>query len=297
MPPPSNRLQRDLIARLLELLRQDGATPGLRLTELGLARRLQVSRTPVRALLDELARRGIAERRAGGGFLLRALPQPAAEAGPEESGDAIERLCIRIAEDRVMRRLPEEVSEADLMRRYAVSRPFLLRVLTRLAEIAMVERKPGHGWSFLPTIQDGQARAESFAFRLMLEPAALTQPGYALPPGWIAGMRQRHEAVLSRPWKPTDSVALFEMNAEFHEGLVAGAGNRYLLLAIQQQNRLRRFLNYDWSFGRERVMISCTEHLEMLERVERGEMDIAALLMRRHLQRADKLPRLKADPA
>jgi DNA-binding GntR family transcriptional regulator len=292
MAPSVSRLQRDLATRLLDLLRHDAVAPGTRLTELGLARRLQVSRTPVRAVLDEMARRGIAERRPGGGFLLRSLPAPEAAAKAGEAGDDIDRLCIRIAGDRVAGRLPGEVSEADLMRRYGVSRPFLLRVLGRLAEIAMIERKPGHGWSFLPTILDGKARGESFAFRLLLEPAALLCPGFGLPPGWAAEMRRRHEAVLSGPWKTTDSVMLFEMNAAFHEGLVAGAGNRYLLLAVQQQNRLRRFLNYDWSYGFDRVVTSCTEHLEILARVERGEMDVASLLMRHHLERASRLPRL-----
>ena len=43
------------------------------------------------------------------------------------------------------------------------------------------------------------------------------------------------------PWSDTASIALYEMNAAFHEGLAAASGNRYLLVAVQQQNRLRRF--------------------------------------------------------
>lgn len=289
MPAPS-RLQRDLTARLLEGLRQEATPPGTRLTEQGLARQLQVSRTPVRAVLEALAQRGVVERRPGGGYLLRHLPPPDPPAAAPEGGDEIDALCIRIAEDRVARRLPAEVSEADLMRRYGVARGFLLRVLNRLAEIGMAERKPGHGWQFPALLQDRQARQESYVFRLMLEPPALLLPGYALSPGWIATMRRRHEAILAAPWKETDSVTLFEMNAAFHEGLVAGANNRHLLLALQQQNRLRRFLNYDWRLGFGRVVASCTEHLEILDRLEAGDTEIAALLLRRHLERAQRLP-------
>ncbi|WBV45005.1 FCD domain-containing protein [Pseudoroseomonas cervicalis] len=290
MPPEPSRLQRDLIHRLVEALRRDAVPPGTRLTEPGLARMLQVSRTPVRGVMEELARRGVLARREGGGYLLAALPPPEADGEPAEGADAVEQLCIRIAEDRVAQRLPAEVTEADLMRRYDVRRAFLLRVLGRLAEVAMVERKPGHGWQFMPSLEDRRSRAESYALRLVLEPAALLQPGYALAPGWVEQMRRAHQAMLERPWKDTDSIRLFEMNAAFHEGLVAGAGNRHMLLVVQQQNRLRRFLNYDWGYGFARVIASCTEHLEILDRIDQGEMEIASLLLRRHLERASVLP-------
>ena len=119
--------------------------------------------------------------------------------------------------------------------------------MLRLGEVAAVQRKPGHGWRFLPTISDPEGRGESYRFRQIIEPAALMEPGYRLSPGWIEDMRGKHEEMLATPWSETTSIALYEMNAQFHEGVVAGARNRYLLVAIQQQNRLRRFANYDWT--------------------------------------------------
>ena len=41
--------------------------------------------------------------------------------------------------------------------------------------------------------------------------------------------------------------------------------------------------NYDWTFGRERVVVSCREHLEILDHLER---EAAAAAMRRHLDAA-----------
>jgi len=75
--------------------------------------------------------------------------------------------------------------ERDLMQRYGATRPVVQRVLTKLAEVAAVQRKPGHGWRFLPTISDPTARAESYRLRQIIEPAALLEPGYRLAPGWI----------------------------------------------------------------------------------------------------------------
>src|SRR3546814_17878518 len=59
-------------------------------------------------------------------------------------------------------------------------------------------------------------------------------------------------------------------------GLAVASGNRYFANAIQQQNRLRRFSNYDWVYGHERVVVSCSEHLEILDRLEAGERDLGA---------------------
>lgn len=289
-----SRLARELMPQVVEWIRRENLAPGARLTEQALARALQVSRTPVRAVLDELARQGVAAPRVGGGYSLRGLPPaPAAAASPL---DEVEAMCLRIARDRVAGRLPGEASEADLMRRYGISRSLVLRVLGSLSEIGMAERKPGHGWSFSQAMVDAAARAESYAFRLLLEPAALLSPAFSLPGGWLAQMRARHEAMLATPWSDTQAIVLFEMNAAFHEGLAWASGNRHLAQAIQQQTRLRRFGNYDWSWGWSGVVASCTQHLEIIGQLERGEREVASVLMRRHLERTSTLPPIGPRP-
>ena len=99
------------------------------------------------------------------------------------------------------------------------------------------------------------------------------------------------------PWSDTVSIALYEMNAAFHEGLAAASGNRYLLVAVQQQNRLRRFGNYDWTFGHERVIVNCREHLAILDQLEASQNEAAAALLRRHLEGAARLKRTPANSA
>jgi DNA-binding GntR family transcriptional regulator len=154
-----------------------------------------------------------------------------------------------------------------------------------------VQRKPGHGWRFQPIIADAQARDESYRYRMLIEPAGLLEPSFRLDPAWASVMRRRHQEMLAMPWSETASIALYEMNAAFHEGLAAASGNRYLLVAVQQQNRLRRFANYDWTFGYERVVVNCREHLAILDRLEAGENAAAAELLREHLQGAARLKR------
>jgi DNA-binding GntR family transcriptional regulator len=141
---------------------------------------------------------------------------------------------------------------------------------------ATVSSASGHGWRIQPIIADAQARSESYRYRMLIEPAGLLEPGFRLDPAWAAEMRRRHQEMLAMPWSETASIVLYEMNAAFHEGLAAVSGNRFLLVAVQQQNRLRRFGNYDWTFGYERVVVNCREHLAILDRLEAGEREAAA---------------------
>lgn len=295
--PESGRpsaLQQQLAARIVDDARAiagAGAVAGpATLTELGLARSLGVSRTPVRGALEWLRAQGVVRRTDAGSWQLtpptgRRRPPPVPAPPPQET----DQLFVAIARDRVEDRLGNEVTEADLMRRYAVPRAAVAKVLARLAEVGLVERKRGHGWRFLAVAYDRAARDESYACRLLIEPAALLTPAFKVSPQWLANMHGRHQAMMSHPWSETRSVALFDLNAEFHQGLAAASGNRYFQMAIEQQNRLRRFVNVHWTEGPERVQISCREHLEILERVAAGDRDVAAALMRRHLQQASEL--------
>jgi DNA-binding GntR family transcriptional regulator len=293
MPAKPTPLHLSLVARIIEDVRAGRIDERARLKELDLAASLGVSRTPVRAALSYLADRGVAARTPGGGVVLKpngrgiaALAREAAEAAEEQDA-----LRVAIARDRLTGKLPERFSEADLMRRYRMGRTRLVQALVDLAELGMIERNAGHGWSFLPVIDNAEARAASYRFRLLIEPAALAEPGFAVTPRWIADMEARHRAALDTNWSTGSAVAFYEMNAAFHEGLVAASGNRFMLMAIQQQNRLRRLLNYDWPYGRQRVVVSCREHLAILAALGAGERAHAATLLRDHLSRAGALRR------
>lgn len=286
--PTPTPLHRELADRIARLVHEEGLEAGARLNENRLAEQLGVSRTPVRAALEHLAAQGFVERKPNRGVELVAPPPLPAPPAEEAEGD--EALVLDIARDRQRGRLPDYVSEKDLMESYAVSRPALKQALERLADLGVVERKLGYGWRFQADVWDRKSRDESYRFRMVIEPESIRQPGFRLEPAWAEDMRVRHEAFLRAPWAEGSSIAFFEMNAAFHEGVVAASDNRYFVAAIQRQNRLRRLANYDWKHGRDRVEVNCREHLEMIERMLAGDTELAALLMRRHLDVARHLP-------
>jgi DNA-binding GntR family transcriptional regulator len=291
MRQPS-RLQQDLAERIVQLVHEDGLPVGAWLNENSLARRLEVSRTPVRGALQHLEGQGIVARRPNRGVELITVP-PKAPAAPAPDGD--EEWLVRIARDRRSGELAEEISEVEIMRRYGLNRPAVQRVLNTLSELELVERKPGYGWRFLTGGRDAATHDESYRFRLMIEPLAILEPGFRVEPAWIDDMRRRHTDALERPWHEASSVAFFEMNAGFHEGLAAASGNRFIHSAIRRQNQLRRLSQYDWKYGFDRVVVSCREHMEILGYLARNEREVAAVLMRRHLQRASEVRRTEGN--
>ena len=283
----STPLHRELADRISRLVNEEGLVVGARLNEARLAAELGVSRTPVRAALEHLAALGYVKRRPNVGVELIGLPPLPALL--TVSAEASDELLLSIARDRQQQRLPDFVSEAELMATYGVGRPALRQTLERLTDLGVVERKLGYGWRFANDGWDPMARQESYRFRMTIEPAAIREPGFALPAGWADDMRAFHESFLRAPWTESSSIAFFEMNAGFHEGVAAASGNRFFTGAIQRQNRLRRLSNYDWRYGRERVEVNCREHLEMLNRLSAGDTEMAALLMLRHLDVASRL--------
>ena len=289
------RLQQEIAERILQLVRDDALAAGAWLNENATAKRLGVSRTPVRAALDHLAEQGVVRRHINKGIELIQLPAASDSARPPETVDLA---MVRLARERENGLLPDEVSEREVMRRYELGRPEAQKLLARLADLDMVERKPGYGWRFLHEPRDQRLRDESYRFRLLIEPMVMLEPGFQLDPGWIAEMRARHVEALGRPWRESSSIAFYEMNADFHEGLAAATGNRFFHSAMRRQNQLRRLSNYDWDQGMERVRVNCTEHMGMLDHLEAGENEVASALMRSHLLRASKLTRMtKAEQA
>lgn len=279
-----SRLQTDLAARILRLLSEQRADPGHHLVEQDLCRQFGVSRTPVRGALKLLAEQGVVEARANRGFVLAqavtAPPKPDA-AAPQEEED--QRLAVAIAQARNSGRLAADCTQQEIMRMFDAKLPQVLRVLRQLAELRLVERKAGNGWSFLPSIDSARAQAESYAFRHVMEPALLTLPTFTLDREWLALSRAKHQEFRDKPWRDVLAVEFYEMNSDFHEQLARCSGNRYMLSAVQQQIALRRFLNYQWEYGVERVLSSIDEHLAIMDALEAGKNEHAALLMRRHL--------------
>lgn len=282
-------LQEETAARIVSFLREEQFVVGQHVVADDLCKRFGLSRTPIHGALILLEARGLVENRPHRGFVLSRPLDAQVEVGPVAARDDEDaRLFVAIADARIAGQLPDQCTQLELVRRFGVHVGVVVRVLRELAKLGLAERKAGNGWRFLASIDSARAEVESYQFRMTLEPAILLQPGFALDAEWAKQVRDHHESFLHRPWKGTLAVEFYEMNAEFHEGLARASGNRHMLGAIQQQNQLRRFLNYQWQYPVERVRESVLQHLAILTALESNDQDLAAVLMRRHLASAPR---------
>ncbi len=283
-PAAPSRLQSELAARILRWLKEQGAEPGKRLIELELCEHFGVSRTPIRGALKQLAAQGLVEARANRGFILvDAVPDKPIAEPVNVQDEEDRRLIAAMAEARSSGKLPTECAQQEICRMFKVKLPTALRVLRQLADIGLVERKAGNGWSFLPLADSKRALAESYAFRELIEPTLVLQPTYELDRAWLKDMKTRHLAFRKKTWRKDLSMEFYDINSSFHDGLARCSGNRYLLGAVRRQIQLRSFLKLNWDFDVERVRTSTDEHLQIIEALERDDRVRASELIRDHL--------------
>lgn len=282
-------LQVRLAGEILRTAIEESLPAGHHLKETELAERLGVSRSPVRGALRYLADKGLVQSERNKGFTLKRAGDSLTPASLELPQTEDQALYDAIIGDRIDGLLGETQTEADLLRRYDTSRGVLARTLSRLAHEGVVRRSDGYGWRFTPTLDSEDAHDESYRFRLLIEPAGILEPTFEPDPARIRRCRERHHEMIARAGKGSAERELFETNAEFHEMIADFSGNRFILQAVQQQDRLRRLLEYRGMRVRERVLESCKEHLGILDALEAGDREWAARLMERHLTVASRL--------
>ncbi|MCT8328259.1 GntR family transcriptional regulator [Albidovulum sediminis] len=274
----------DLAQRILDLARARGMGAGAHLPEQVLATACNVSRTPVRAALDLLVDQGLAEHESSSGYRLAAGFSPASTISGPLPDAAEADLARRILRDRAARRLDETVTVGELIRRYGAARSAVGKALARLAEDGLVTRAPGQSWVFAALPDAPESQADSYEFRLMLEPAALTAPGFRLDPDRAAALRRAMVAFLAEPDDRLDPRAFQTLDAAFHGLIARGAANRFVADALGQHLRLRELPGAVVRANVVRLRQAMQEHLGILDQMEAGRFDVAADLLCVHLR-------------
>lgn len=280
-------LRRKLTREIALHIKQSQLPVGARLTEKSLCETFNVSRTPIRAALRSLAEAGAVSYVKNRGYFTTAAAGDIDGTMVPDSDE--ETLYLRITRDRFSGELADEFTEADLVRRYGAPRRALTRLLHRLSREMLVEKRPGHGWSFAEILDSQQAHDESYRFRLCIEPSALLEPTFRIDRAILAESRAAHEKMLKGDSGSISSIALFEMNADFHQMLADFSGNRFFQEAMRRQNNLRRIISYQWVYGPDRVIDTCQEHLAIIEATVSGDMMWAASLLRKHISTAAEI--------
>ncbi len=286
----ANRSSRaeQVASQILSIARREGLEPGARLVEQRLAETLGVSRGPVRAGLKALAAAGLVTGARNYGYVLAKSPTSVTAETAIATADVGELAYRQIADDCVDGLLPEVATEAELMRRYQLTRAQLLRLLDRIASEGWGTRLQGYGWRFAETVSSGEAYRQAAAFRAVIEPAALAERSYRLDAHMIDRLRSQQQQMSERGLQVLTFAEIFQIGCEFHEEIIRGAGNPFYVEALKRVNSIRRLLAYRTYADEEGMRRHIREHLRLLDLIADGRMTEAAALMRRHLKRPPK---------
>ena len=283
---PPRALSEQLAVRIEQLILDTPLEPGSALVERTLASRLRVSRSPVRAALKILAERGTVGPRPQGGYVVQRRPKRLPFGASFEQGPPGEATYLKIGEDRLAGRLPERVSENDLMRRYGLTKATLASLLRRIANEGWIERLPGHGWQFLPVLTSGDTYDQAYRFRILLEPAALNEPGFTVDEAALRRCLAEQQALIDGAVRWVSPAQLFDANTRLHETIAACSGNVFFLDSLKRINRLRRLMEYRTTVDRDAAARRCSEHKTLIELLLAGQRQAAADFIRLHLRDA-----------
>ncbi|OLQ73101.1 transcriptional regulator [Photobacterium proteolyticum] len=270
------RLQQDLLFKVIARLKAENAKAGSSLNESFLAKQFEVSRTPLRAVLNHLSAQGITKAVPYKGFVLQVDAvniEAEGRTGSEQTRQ--EQLYLRLLMDLFFGELGTSLSEKELQQRYDANRGEMQSVLRLLENDAIFRRSPGYKWQLDGVLNTLDRHTESYRCRLIFEPAGLLEPTWVLDRAALENCRDRHIQAIAEPQAVTASQ-LFSLSAEFHELLAACSGNRFLLGTMQQHNRLRKATDLVSMHIQSSVSKSCQRRLDIIELVLKGNNQAAA---------------------
>ncbi len=252
-----------------------------------------VSKSPVLRALENLADAGLLRREPNRGFFVASHLRGRVKSPDLPQFLSDEAHYMRLADDRLAGLLPDRVTESELMRRYDLTRAGVGKILDRASGEGWLVRRPGQGWTFLPMLDSSDALAQSYRFRMAIEPAALVEPTFQVDAKAFDQFRDSIAKMADGDLARMSRAEIFDIGSSFHEMLMKCSGNEFFLSAIRRINRLRRLVEYRKAIDSLRLMRESREHLVLLDMLEKGNREEASIFMRQHLAIA---LRAKAQP-
>jgi DNA-binding GntR family transcriptional regulator len=288
------RLYRRAFEILAEEIGKGAIAPGTRLNESGLAARFGISRAPARQALAELERAGLVEKSAGRGYTACGGGSGGAD-GPGRLGAPEDiRLLSSASWEHIYREVEDEiiarisfaswrVNEANLARHYGVSRTVARDVVGRLQQRGLLRKDQRSRWH-APALTPAHI-GELYELRWLLEPVALVKAAPNVPPPFLSAMHAHLERAIQDA-SDIGGDTLDRLEEEMHVTLLGHCGSRTLMQAIALHQSLliaHRFL-YRWTPRLFETEPFLPEHLEIVERLQRGAFEAAAQALEIHLR-------------
>lgn len=178
------------------------------------------------------------------------------------------------------------ISDKELATQLGVSRTPVREALLQLKQEGLVEVRPSRGsYIFEPTLEDleeiceARGQYEASAARL------LTGSKLSLAPTVLTPLLEETEAALKRG----DLRSCEQLDTQFHESLIALAGNRYLEDSYSRITTKIRALRHRLPQSPERVRNALSQHRMILALLLEGDREAAAAILTSHVRIVERL--------
>ncbi len=169
----------------------------------------------------------------------------------------------------------EWIREDAIAKRLGVSRTPIREACARLSSKGLLEHVPRRGYR-LPPLSSHDLN-EIYPVLVELEVLSIRQR--SLGPGGVAAKLRSLNFDPLRP--PKDTAAFAAVDFAWHDGLVAGSGNRVLVTHFRMlYTRVSRYIHYYWTEPDPQT--SADEHDQIARAIERDDTDLAIALLRTH---------------
>ena len=174
------------------------------------------------------------------------------------------------------------LDEGELAADLEVDGPAVREALCRLERDGFVRPEGDGGFAVAP-LSEIEVR-EGYPVVILLEGLAV-RTTQSFPPQAIARLREINAAMAN---ESTDAMAAATHDWEFHDELVRHCGNEQLLSTLRPLKRLLLRYEYTYMSAEDFVSRSVHQHDEIIEMLERGDLDAAAALVESNFR--DSLP-------
>ena len=267
------------------------------LTESGISRILNISRTPARKALAQLEQEKLINRRSTRGYVvgsssegsfLKLTPQMVQLSSEDDFLHPVEEwhgVYERI-ESEVVRQsiLSKRSLNAHLMAQYYdCNRSTIQEVLYKLEVSGLVQRHYRSKWTIVP-LDDKRLNA-IFDVRSWLEPNLLAQALPNIPNAVLHRVIDSHKDILSR-FPDTTGAELNQLELDMHDVLLKYANNSVAMVALQSA-KAGLISSKHIVASKEVPLVSMDpfieEHIDILEAIDRRNKDESKLRLQAHL--------------
>ncbi|QRM32660.1 GntR family transcriptional regulator [Microvirga sp. VF16] len=203
-----------------------------------------------------------------------------------------DRIVQTIADAIISGDLPggARLRESELAQRYGVSRAPLREALRLLEERRLIERLPYSGVRV--TELSVKLASDLYEIRAELEALACRRAAALIGPDQIAEL----EHLLAGEAENIDGIERGKRDRlppirDFHTRIAEIAGNQELLRLLSHDlwRHARNYYQRVWETLTERSRQTHFEHVAILEALKQRDSELAALLMRRHIERSRRV--------